>query len=99
MRSLKELGENLALARKRRNESLRSWAIRMNVSVPTLMRMEKGDPKVDMGVYLTALWLIDRHKALIDLAAPVNDLVALEGDIQSLRVRHRRTVQPSGASK
>jgi len=52
------LGENLALARQRRKESLRAWASRMAVYVPTLIRMEKGDPPVGMGVYATALWLM-----------------------------------------
>lgn len=37
---LTALGDNLALARQRRIESLRTWAVRMSVSVPTLMRME-----------------------------------------------------------
>ena len=63
-KALRDLGENLALARQRRKESLRAWASRMAVSVPTLIRMEKGDPSVGMGVYATALWLMGRHAAL-----------------------------------
>ena len=59
-KALRDLGENLALARQRRKESLRAWASRMAVSVPTLIRMEKGDPSVGMGVYATALWLMGR---------------------------------------
>ena len=39
-RALKDLGENLALARQRRKESQRTWASRLSVSVPTLIRME-----------------------------------------------------------
>lgn len=57
-RALKDLGVNLALARQRRKESHRTWASRLSVSVPTLIRMEKGDPAVGMGVYATALWLM-----------------------------------------
>ena len=75
--SLELLGEHLRLGRKRRKESLRSWALRMNVSVPTLTAMEKGDPRVGMGVYATALWLMGRDVALRDLAAPENDTQAL----------------------
>ena len=37
-KALRDLGENLALARQRRKESLRAWASRMAVSVPTLLR-------------------------------------------------------------
>jgi hypothetical protein len=77
-KALRDLGENLGLARQRRKESLRAWASRMAVSVPTLIRMEKGDPSVGMGVYATALWLMGRHAALPDVAAPAQDLNALQ---------------------
>ena len=75
--SLELLGEHLRLGRKRRKESLRSWALRMNVSVPTLTGMERGDPRVSMGVYATALWLMGRDDSLRSLAAPENDAQAL----------------------
>ena len=89
-RALKDLGENLALARQRRKESQRTWASRLSVSVPTLIRMEKGDPSVGMGVYATALWLMGRHTALPEVAAPAQDLNALEQDIEAVRQRSKR---------
>lgn len=89
-RALKDLGANLALARQRRKESQRTWASRLSVSVPTLIRMEQGDPAVGMGVYATALWLMGRHAALPELAAPEQDLNALEQDIAAVRQRSRR---------
>ncbi len=89
-RALKDLGANLALARQRRKESQRTWASRLSVSVPTLIRMEQGDPAVGMGVYATALWLMGRHAALPDVADPAQDLNALEQDIDAVRQRARR---------
>lgn len=89
-KALRDLGDNLALARQRRKESLRTWASRMSVSVPTLMRMEKGDPTVGMGAYATALWLMGRHAALPEVAAPALDLNALEQDIAAVRQRRLR---------
>jgi transcriptional regulator with XRE-family HTH domain len=89
-KALRDLGENLALARQRRKESQRTWASRMSVSVPTLIRMEKGDPSVGMGVYATALWLMGRHAALPEVAAPSHDLNALEQDIEAVRQRSKR---------
>ena len=89
-RVLKDLGGNLALARQRRKESQRTWATRLSVSVPTLIRMEKGDPSVGMGVYATALWLMGRHAALPEVAAPAHDLNALEQDIEAVRQRSKR---------
>lgn len=41
--ALARLGADLAVARKRRKQSLRAWAPRLNVSVPTLMKLEKGE--------------------------------------------------------
>lgn len=87
--ALQRLGTDLAIARKRRKESLKTWATRMQVSVPTLMKVEKGDPTVSMGVYATALWLINRHEALGEVADPAQDRTALETEIQKAMARCR----------
>ena len=87
---LRQLGENLSLARKRRKESLKTWAGRIGVSEPTLVRMEAGDPGVAIGTYATALWMIGRAQALPELAAPQLDLGALESE---LRVARQRAVR------
>ena len=81
--ALRSLGENLAIARVRRRESQRAWARRLGVSVPTLIRMERGDPGVGVGIYVTALWLMGRVNALPDLAAPAEDQGALESDVRA----------------
>ena len=83
--ALSRLGENLSLARVRRKESQRLWAARMGVSVPTLARMERGDPAVSIGIYATALWMIGRSSALDGLADPAQDLGALEADVRAAR--------------
>jgi hypothetical protein len=80
--ALEHLGRDLAVARLRRKESLASWAGRIGISVPTLMRMESGDPGVGMGIYATALWFIGRHGALGELAAPEHDQAALEQEVR-----------------
>ncbi|WP_431289172.1 XRE family transcriptional regulator [Roseateles chitinivorans] len=69
---------------------MKSWAQRIGVSQPTLMRMEKGDPTVSMAVYATALWLMGRDTALPELAAPEHDRGALE---QAVRVAKQRAVR------
>jgi transcriptional regulator with XRE-family HTH domain len=85
--ALKALGENLSIARTRRRESQRVWAKRLGVSVPTLIRLERGDPGVGAGIYATALWLIGRSSALADLAAPDHDRGALESDVRQAIAR------------
>jgi transcriptional regulator with XRE-family HTH domain len=80
--ALRGLGENLAIARVRRRESQRTWAKRLGISVPTLIRMERGDPGVSAGIYATALWLMGRVNVLSNVAAPAEDKGALESDVR-----------------
>lgn len=80
--AIEKLGLDLAVARLRRKESLRSWAKRLGVSVPTLQRLEAGDPGVGIGIVATALWLIRRDGELAKLAAPEQDLGAIEKDVR-----------------
>lgn len=81
--ALEKLGADLAVARLRRKESLKTWANRMGVSVPTLQRLEAGDPGVGIGIVATALWLIQRDGELRNLAAPERDQGAIELDIRA----------------
>jgi len=76
--AIERLGADLAVARLRRKESLRTWAARMGVSVPTLQRLEAGDPGVGLGIVATALWLIHRDGELANLAAPEHDMGAMD---------------------
>lgn len=80
--AIEKLGADLAVARLRRKESLRTWAKRMGVSVPTLQRLEAGDPSVGIGIVATALWLIKRDGELRNLAAPEHDQGAIEMDVR-----------------
>jgi transcriptional regulator with XRE-family HTH domain len=95
--ALRILGENLAIARVRRRESQRTWARRLGVSVPTLIRMERGDPGVGAGIYVTALWLIGTVNRLPDLAAPSEDRGALESDVRE--ARKRRAVRSAASAE
>ena len=97
IRSIEKLGENLAIARVRRRESQRQWAKRMGISVPTLVRLEQGDPGVGLGILATALWMIGRIQALPELAEPEKDQGALEMDVRS--ARQRRAVRQAASVK
>jgi hypothetical protein len=80
--ALEQLGADLAVARLRRKESLKTWAQRMGITVPTLQRLEAGEPSVGLGILATALWLIGRDAALASLATPKEDRGALELDVR-----------------
>ena len=90
LQAMQALGADLALARKRRKQSLREWAARMGVSVRTVQRMEQGDPGVGMGIYALALWLMGRSSALAQLALPELDMAALDQDIALAQQRGQK---------
>ena len=90
LQSVQALGADLALARKRRKQSLREWAARMGVSVRTLQRMEQGDPGVGMGIYAMAVWLLGRSQALAQVALPELDMAALDQDIALAQQRGQK---------
>jgi transcriptional regulator with XRE-family HTH domain len=88
--ALETLGAHLAVARARRRESLATRAKRVGVSVPTLSKMENGDPTVSLGAYAQALWLIGRDGELARIAAPEFDRSALELNVDEAVALGRR---------
>ena len=97
--AIEKLGADLAVARLRRKESLRSWAQRLGVTVSTLQRLEAGDPAVGIGIVATALWLIKRDGELRNLAAPEHDQGALELDVRDAVELGRSRAQASAEAR
>jgi transcriptional regulator with XRE-family HTH domain len=97
--ALQQLGADLAVARLRRKESLKTWAKRIGVSVPTLLRLEAGEPSVSLGVLATALWLVGRDGALATLATPREDRGALELDVREAESLGRERVRATAQAK
>jgi transcriptional regulator with XRE-family HTH domain len=93
--AIEKLGADLAVARLRRKESLRSWAQRLGVTVSTLQRLEAGDPSVGIGIVASALWLIQRDGELRHLAAPEHDQGAIEKDVRAAVELGRARTQAS----
>jgi hypothetical protein len=97
--ALEKLGADLAVARLRRRESLKTWAKRLGVTVPTLMRLEAGDPGVGVGILATALWLIGRDTELVQLAAPEHDKGALDQDVRQAVALGRERARASAEAR
>jgi len=97
--ALANLGSDLAVARLRRKESLKTWSKRLGVSVPTLLRLEAGEPSVSLGVLATALWLIGRDAALGALATPKEDRGALELDVRQAESLGKERVRATAQAK
>ena len=83
--NLRQLGEHIHIARKRRKQSLATYAARMQVSIPTLRKLEDGDPSVSVAAYATALWVIGRVHMLGQLAPPETDETALLQELQVIK--------------
>jgi transcriptional regulator with XRE-family HTH domain len=97
--ALGQLGADLAVARLRRKESLKTWAKRIGVSVPTLLRLEAGEPSVSLGVLATALWLIGRDATLATLATPKDDRGALELDVRQAETLGKERMRATAQAK
>lgn len=68
--SLARLGTRLRAARLARNEPQARFAARIGVSIPTLRRLEQGDPRTQIGHWLEALELLGRLDDVGALLAP-----------------------------
>ena len=62
-------GENIKLARLRRKLSAQQVSERANISRPTLLAIEKGQPGVAIGSYVQVLFVLNLEKGLLKIAA------------------------------
>jgi len=67
-KALSTLGENIKLARLRRKYSTQQVAERANISRPTLLSIEKGNPNVSIGAYVKVLFVLGLDKDILQLA-------------------------------
>lgn len=83
-KALQALGTDLRVARRRRRMSLREMAERMGVSIPTVQRMEAGEPTVAIGIHISALWVLGLHGRVAILADPSTDQAGLSAELARL---------------
>lgn len=95
-RSLASFGSDLATARRKRGLTIMAVAGRMGVSKNTYLRAEKGDPKVGLGVYAMALFVLGfGHPlgTLIDVSRDDTGLLLDESRLPK-RVRMKKAQVP-----
>jgi transcriptional regulator with XRE-family HTH domain len=92
-RSLSKFGEDLARARRTRRLTLAMMAERMGIAKSTYTRVEKGDPKVGLGAYAMALYVLGFGGTFGELADVRRDDVGLQLAEEQLpkRVRVKKT--------
>lgn len=90
--ALRQLGQDICDARRRRRISTALMAERASISRATLHKIEKGEPGVSMGNYATVLFILGLHKSLGNLIDISNDPVGatLEAEALPKRIRRRK---------
>lgn len=94
-RALSKLGHDIRDARRRRRIPSAVTAERASISRVTLLKVEKGDPGVAMGIYATVLFVLGLSHRLSDLADPAHDTIGLQLEEEHLPERIR-TARKSG---
>ncbi len=68
--ALKNLGQQIKFARKRRLLTIADLAEKIKVSAPTIIALEKGLPTVGLGVMASALWTLGLESELLFISNP-----------------------------
>ena len=84
---LKELGDNIKLARLRRKLSTQQVAERAGISRPTLYEIERGKPNVSIGNYAQVLSVLGLEDDLLNVAK--DDLLGRKLQDAKLLVKER----------
>ena len=84
--NLKIVGEQIRLARLRRDLSIAQIAERAMCTELTVMRVEKGTPTVSMGIYLRVLFALGLDESILYLAKDDE----MGRTLQDLDLKHRQ---------
>jgi hypothetical protein len=93
-RALRKLGHDVRDARRRRRIPVAIAAARASISRTTLVKIEKGDVGVGIGIYATVLFVIGMIDRLAELADPKYDTVGLQLEEERLPQRIRGARAP-----
>ena len=89
--AMRELGENLRVARIRRNMTIVDAAERIGTGPRAVMDAEKGKAATGMVVYAALLWLYDQLNQLEEVGDPSKDKEGLALEAVNARRRARRS--------
>lgn len=91
-RSLKKLGRDIEIARKKRRLTIAALCERASISAPLYARLVAGAPGTSVGAYAMVLFALGMGTPFDDLVEPAKDDTGLLLDESRLpkRVRHPR---------
>jgi hypothetical protein len=88
-RAVAKLGDDIRKARLRRRIPTTIMAQRAFITRATLLKVERGDPGVSMGIYATVLFILGLVSRVERLAEAQSDEVGLQLDEERLPKRIR----------
>jgi transcriptional regulator with XRE-family HTH domain len=98
-RALAKLGDDIRGARLRRRIPTALMAERAFITRTTLLKVERGNPAVSLGIYATVLYILGMTARLADLADARSDEVGLGLEEERLPKRIRLSAKARGSPK
>jgi transcriptional regulator with XRE-family HTH domain len=89
--AIKRLGENLRLARLRRNLTIEEVAEKIGTGPRAIMGAEKGKPTTSLATYVALLWIYDLMEPVNTLADSTKDEEGLAMSMKRKRARTKKT--------
>lgn len=96
---IRKLGQNIQVARKRRQLTLVELSAKSAVSKTVLRRIEGGDPTVGIGKVFNVLDALGLLKDISEVANPELDRVQVFKEIKKLRESKISSKAPSSAKR
>ena len=93
-RMLSQLGEQIRMARLRRDLSSEQVSERAGIARNTLIKIENGDEGVAIGSYFRVLIVLGLEEDLLTIAS--DDMLGRKLQDAGLKVQKRATKQPQG---
>jgi transcriptional regulator with XRE-family HTH domain len=90
-RALAKLGDDIRTARLRRRIPTALMAQRASITRPTLLKVERGDPSVSLGIYAVVLFVLGLTPRLAGLADSGTDELGLQLEEERLPKRIRQS--------
>ena len=84
--ALKQCGEKIRIARRRRKVSVSALALKLRVSRGTIERLERGEAGVSMGIFMEVLNMFDLLDGLLVSLSEYNDIVAIDSEVKKTRI-------------
>ncbi|MHB1631042.1 MAG: helix-turn-helix transcriptional regulator [Acidithiobacillus sp.] len=100
-RDLRKLGNDISIARKRRQFTQKQLAESASVNVSTIRRLENGDQGISLGTLAMVMLVLGESQRIADLLDVGRDDVGLTLGVMDLpkRVRGANRVAPVAASR